>query len=192
MLAPQGRFTTQRQSPVGRPRTFRPKGAARLQRSSRWRRIPVPLPKRIAVCGISLHATMRQGVDQPCRIRGSESRGCGPALPWRWDWRLEEEDSGLGGGAGPRPGASLTTPLPSPRWRGLSSNLRQRRVAMAAAAVGAAACTVWDGEARQVAGCGCSAGRMRSADPYGRYWLKTSGRITSGPISRSVDAATAW
>ena len=77
--------------------TFRPWGAARLQRSSRWRRIPAPLPKRIAVCGISLSATMRQGVDQPCRIRGSW--GCGPAPGGgTGGWRRKTLEGGLARG----------------------------------------------------------------------------------------------
>jgi hypothetical protein len=77
--------------------TFRPWGAARLQRSSRWRRIPAPLPKRIVVCGISLRATMRQGVDQPCRIRGSW--GCGPAPGGgTGGWRRKTLEGGLARG----------------------------------------------------------------------------------------------
>jgi hypothetical protein len=62
--------------------------------------------------GMLSRATMRQGVDQPCRIRGSG--GCGPALPTPsppahgatslggvgGNWKMEEDN---GGGAGPRP-----------------------------------------------------------------------------------------
>ena len=94
-LAPQGRFTPQEAESSGE--TFRPWGAARLQRSSRWRRIPAPLPKRIVVCGISLRATMRQGVDQPCRIRGSW--GCGPAPGGgTGGWRRKTLEGGLARG----------------------------------------------------------------------------------------------
>ena len=58
---------------------FRPWGAARLLRSSRRRRIPALLPKEDCRVLASSRTTMRQGVDQPCWIRGSG--GCGPALP---------------------------------------------------------------------------------------------------------------
>ena len=91
---------------------FRPWGAARLQRSSRRRRIPALLPKEDCRVLASSRTTMRQGVDQPCWIRGSG--GCGPALPSPsppahgttglggvgGTWRMEED---TGGGAGPRP-----------------------------------------------------------------------------------------
>jgi hypothetical protein len=67
-LAPQGCFPPLRHKSSGE--RFRPWGAARLQRSSRWRRtsIPAPLSKEeeVSRAGISPRATMRQGVDQPC------------------------------------------------------------------------------------------------------------------------------
>ena len=68
--------------------------------------------------GISSHATMRHGVNQPCGIRGSW--GCGPALPsvvtrarrrqpGRVQRDLEDGGRGPGRGAGPL--------LPPPRRR---------------------------------------------------------------------------
>ena len=49
------------------------------------------------MCGISLSATMRQGVDQPCRIRGSW--GCGPAPGGgTGGWRRKTLEGGLARG----------------------------------------------------------------------------------------------
>ena len=93
--------------------------------------------------GISSHATMRQGVNQPCGIRGSW--GCGPALPsvpgdaslggFRGIWRMEDED--------PAGGLVHCCPPTSPpplHWHGVSTTLRRQQAAGAAA--GAAALAV--------------------------------------------------
>jgi hypothetical protein len=105
-LAPQGSFTPLRQKSSGE--RFQPWGAARLHRSSRWRRIPAPLSKEDCSM-LAYSATMRQGVDQPepCWILGSW--GCGQALL--------------------SPSTAAPPTPPPPRWHKVSTTLRRQPAA---------------------------------------------------------------
>ena len=118
--------------------------------------------------GISPHATRRQGVDQPCGIRGSW--GCGPALPSvvTRARRRQPGRAGRGledGGGGHWRGLVHCGPpaSPPPRWHGVSTTLRRQRAAGAAA--GAAALAVGGGSqtvaGRQGESCRWQAGKER-------------------------------
>ena len=143
-LAPQGCFTPKRQSPVGRRFDHGERRGCRealagggflhlYQRGlscAAYRYVPPCGKGWTNPAGSGAHGAVGRPLEVGLEVGGGRL--------WRGGW----------------PAASPTTPPPSPRWRGLSSNLRQRRAtaAAAAAAVGVAAFTVWDGEARQVAG----------------------------------------
>ena len=126
---------------------FWPLGAARLQRSSRRRRIPTPPPKEdcrvlayrhVPPCGkgstnpagSGAHGAADRPYPPQSPAPGDASRG-----GFRGIWRMEEEDPG--GGlvhCGPP-----TSPPPLP-WHWVSTTLRRQRAAGAAA--GAAALVV--------------------------------------------------
>ena len=103
---------------------FRPWGAARLQRSSRRRRIPAPLPKEDGRVLAYRHVP-------PCgqgSINPASAWGCGPALPSPSPRaRRRQPGRGLGGtgGGGHWRGELVRGPPtapPPPRWHGVPTS----------------------------------------------------------------------
>jgi hypothetical protein len=81
-LAPRLIYSPEAESSGDTGERFQPWGSARLQRSSRRRRIPALTTEGgLSRVGISSRATMRQGVDQIYQFR--DSGGCGLALPFQ-------------------------------------------------------------------------------------------------------------